>query len=297
MNAPRSCVFGCTDKDGVHRDAAPGLLVCHPCRGRIWTDLAELERLYDGVTDIDELIPAGSPDNVGTHSVAGPRSPAVDALLVHSDPRSVTPPGAPPAALAAIAGWARIIREDTSVDVPLDRLRATVPAGKITMARELATIRWHWDWLMAYPAVRDFAEELRAIAAALKQVRRMEPPTLRIGRCPVVVVIVPLPDGKTLDLECGAMLRVRTDAAEIKCRNCRTIWPRSQWHELGDPWADYSHLSTELGVPVGTLWRWASKDGWEVGGTRARRVVRRVDALASYQKYKGTRVLGEAATG
>lgn len=294
MNNPRPCVFGCTDRDSTTRQAAPGLLVCHPCSHRIHRDLDELERLYDGATDIDELIPAGSPDNVGGHSVAGPRSPAVDALLVHSDPRSVTPPGAPPAALAAMAGWARLIREDTSVDIAPDKIRATIPTGKITMVRELATIRWHWDWLMAQAFVEAFADEIRAVAAALKQVRRMEPPTLRIGRCPVMVVSVPLPDGNYLDLECGAMLKVRTDASEVRCRNCRTVWPKAKWHELGTPWADYAHLSAELGVPVGTLWRWASKDGWQVGGTRARRVVRRVDALASYQKYKGTRLLGEA---
>lgn len=293
MTATRACVFDHTDRDGKQIHAAPGLLVCHTCSEKIRRDVDELELLYQGATDVDELTPAGSPDNVGSRAVAGPRSPAVDALLVHSDPRSVTPPGAPPAALAAIAGWARLIREDTTVDTPPEKLRGTIPLGRVTMVRELATIRWHWDWLMAYPGVTGFAQEVRGVINALEMVRRMDAPTLRIGRCAVVVVSVPLPDGAYLDLECGALLRVRTDATEIKCRNCGTVWPRAKWRELGTPWADYAHLSAELGVPVGTLWRWASKDSWTVGGTRARRLVLRADALNSYEKYKG-RNLGEA---
>lgn len=291
MNEP--CVFGCTHLDGQPRPAADGMLVCHACRGRIARDLDELERLYTDAMDVDELIASGSPDNVGARAVPGPRSPAVDALLVHSDPRSVTGPHESPAALAAIAGWARTIREDRTVDTPADKLRDTVPVGKISMARELRTIRWDFDWLMAQPYVTDFAAEIRGIITALRMVRRMDVPVLRIGRCTVVVVSVPLPDGSYLDLQCMAALKVRTDAAEIRCGNCGTVWPRDRWHELGSPWADYAHLSAELGVPVGTLWRWASKDGWRVGGTRGRRLVLRGDALASYQKYRGG-LLGEA---
>lgn len=288
----KPCLFAHTDRDGVAVPAAPGLLVCHTCSDRIRRDVDTLETLYQGATDVDELIPSGSPDSAGARTVAGPRSPAVDALLVHSDARSTTGPGQSPAALASIAGWARLIREDRSLDVPRDQLLTTVPAGRVSMARELQTIRFHWDWVMAQPWLLDFAAEVGAVVHALKLVRRLDPPTLRIGRCPVVAVSVPLPDGTYLDLQCGALLKVRTDASEIRCRNCDTVWARSSWRDLGSPWADYAHLSAELGVPVGTLWRWASKDRWQVGGTRARRLVLRADALDSYEKYKG-RSLGE----
>ncbi|HEY3510510.1 MAG TPA: hypothetical protein VGL36_15195, partial [Kribbella sp.] len=90
------CVFDHVDKDGVTVLAAPGRMACGRCCDRVWQDLGKLQLLYDGVTDVDELIPGGSPDSTGGRSVPGPRSPAVDALLVHTDPRSSTGPGESP---------------------------------------------------------------------------------------------------------------------------------------------------------------------------------------------------------
>ena len=289
----RACAFNHHDRDGNQTHAETGLLVCWRCSTALRRDLDELETLYTGATADDELIPSGTPDGGGARTVAGPRSPAVDALLVHTDPRSVTGPGESPAALAAIAGWARLIRTDRSVDVPPDQMLRTVPLGRISMTRELETIRFHWDWCMAQTWVLDFAAEIRGIVHALKLVRRLYPVRLRVGRCPVVVDIEDLPEGGSIDLMCGTTLTVRADDTEIRCRGCGTVWPRGRWRELGSPWADYASLATELGVKVGTLYVWASRDRWETTGTRGRRLVRRVDALESYARYRGG-LLGEA---
>lgn len=290
---PRPCAFDHTDRDGVQILAAPGLLVCHTCSARCRRAVDYLGDLYAGLQDVDELTPGGSPDGTGTRSVPGSRSPAVDALLVHSDPRSYARVGDHPAALATIASWARFIREERSIDVPRHKLRDTIPDGRVSMERELQTIRFHWDWLMGHRLVLAFAAAVNEVIEGLELVRRMDPPPIRIGKCPVVTDIETLPDGSELPLACGTSLRVRPGDVEIRCRECGTVWPRAKWPLLGDPWADFAHLSAELGVPVGTLHYWANKDGWEKSGTRARRLVRRADALASYERYRGP-LLGEA---
>lgn len=288
---PRPCAFNHTRGDEQVM-AAPGLLICHHCSDLIRKAVDYLGALYEGLQDVDELTPSGHPDGTGTRSVPGPKSPAVDALLVHSDPRSYARVGDHPAALATIASWARLIREERSLDTPPAQLRATVPAGRISMERELQTIRFHWDWLMAHRLVTRFEAEVNEVITGLELVRKMNPPPIRIGKCPVVTDIEPLPDGGELPLLCGTSLRVRPDDLEVRCRGCHTVWPRARWHELGDPWADYPHLSAELGVTLGTLKRWASTDGWRskrsaTSGTGVRRLFLRADALASYERYRG----------
>lgn len=287
MNAVRSCVLGCTDANKIAFRAAPGWLVCQPCSNRLRQVLYDLERTYLELSDPDELIPGGSPDSNGGRRAPGPRSPAVDSLLVHMDPRSSTPPGASPAALASIAGFARAIREDRSLDLPRDQILATVPRGRISMRRECRTILDHWDWLMGQDWVDGFASEIREVLTALRMVRREFPRVVRIGACPVPRVAVPLAGGGTLTLDCGASLRVRVGDSEVRCRNCGTVWGRGQWHELGDPWTDYAALATELSVPVGTLWRWASEDQWRTETPGRRRLVLRADALDSYERRRG----------
>lgn len=294
MNQPRSCVLGCHDADGVPHRASPGLLVCPTCSEKLRAVLDDLERTFRELSDVDELIPSGSPDKVGVRTVPGPRSPAVDALLVHLDPRSVTGPNEPPAALASIAEFARSVREDRSLDVPREQLRATVPAGRITMRRECATLRFNWDWIMAQDWAADFAGEIRRVLNSLRAVRREFPPVLRIGKCKVPAVAFELPDGSKLTLDCGAPLRVLATADEIRCRNCRTVWTRDEWHELGSPWADYASLSEDLGVPVGTLRRWAHEDGWERTTRPGRSLVHRADALGSYARRRPNTTLSQA---
>jgi hypothetical protein len=290
----RTCVLGCTSNDGVAYRAVPGRLACDPCAEKLAKALTSLGKLYYELLDIEELIPGGSGTNTGgSRPVPGPRSPAVDGLLVHSDVRSSTSAGQPPAALASIAGWAREVREERSLDTARDQLRGTVPDGRITMAREIATLRFNWHFVMGQEWLGDFADEVHAVLAALRSAGRMDAPTIRLGTCTVRVLGIDTTTGP-VTLECGARLRVRTDATELRCSNCGTVWPRSRWHELGDGLSDYARLSEELGVVVGTLRYWASKDGWTEHGTRSRRLVLRSEALESYRKRRGALPLEQA---
>jgi hypothetical protein len=283
MNQPRPCVFGCRDRQGVLNPAAPGHHTCTRCADKLAAVLAAIASTYAQLQTVAELTPGGR-GHTGTRRPPGPRSPAVDGLIVHGDARSKW--DGQFGALATVESWARMVREERG---------SAAPAGRVTMRRELDTLRFHWDWLLGQPWVDEFAGEMRRVLAALKAAGRLTPPVLRIGACSVVVLIVGLPNGTTVDLACGATLRVRVGDTDVRCRNCRTIWPRSRWRdELGDRWADYASLSTDLDVPVGTLWRWCSEDGWAVSGTRGRRLVSRTDALTSFERHRGPLPLDQA---
>lgn len=286
MNDIRPCVL----LRNPHQ-AAPRWTVCYPCADHLNNTLTQLAKTYDELLDIDEITPGGSGDNTSvSRPVPGPRSPAVDSLLAHSDPRSAV---GNRSALATVFGWAHLIRADRSVDTPRDQMLATVPKGRITMGREIATIRLHWDWLMGTDMVPAFEHDIVSVLTALRLVRRLDAPVMRIGRCPTVAR-VHLADSRTVDLPCDAELRVRTDADAIRCRTCGSVWPRARWHELGDGLTDYARLADELDVKVGTLWRWASEDGWTVIGGRGRRLVVRVEAMDSYRKRRGVLPLEQA---
>lgn len=291
MNDVRACMLGCSNADGYPYPAAPGLLVCHRCSDKLRLVLDHIEQTYAAVTAVDELIPGGH-GNTGIRRPPGPRSPAVDGILVHTDTRSAW--DGQPAALAEVAGYARLVREDRSIDVPPDRMLATVPAGRVTMARELETLRFHWDWIMGQEWVDEFAAQMRAVLQALRTIQDRQPGTVRIGKCAVTVAVLTLANGLDLDFPCGATLRVKPADDEIRCPNCHTIWPRNRWHELGDDVMDFARLSVSLNVPVGTLRRWAMEDAWVRAGTRGRPLLRVEDARASYARRRGTLPLGEA---
>jgi hypothetical protein len=282
---PAQCTLGCQSPEGAPYPTVNGWQCCDPCADRLAGLLGDLHDHYATLTEADELIPrsAGERGSPGF----GPRSPAVDAILVHTDIRTRWTSEAGSGALAAVSEWARMIREDLSLDTPAVDMLRTVPAGRATMNRELATIRFHWDWVLRQPWLDQFADDMRDVLHSLKHVGRLNERWMCIGPCPVIRLVDVGEYGAQRAESCGAMLRVKANAGEIICRKCGTVWPRGRWHELGDPWTDYAALSNELGVPVGTLWRWASEDRWATAGTRARRLVFRTDAIASYERRRG----------
>ncbi|GAA1030772.1 MULTISPECIES: hypothetical protein [Amycolatopsis] len=290
MNQPRPCALPIHTRDGERvcpRRAAPGTLVCPPCSEQLRGVLSKLALTYRAVTELDELIPGGRGGD-GVRRVPGPRSPAVDAILAHTDPRSRDD-----SALAVVESWARWVRAERSIDVEPAKMLATVPAGRVTMARELDTLRFHWDWIMASPEVPWFAEAMRSVAQALRQVRGELDRVTRVGKCPTPVVVIPRADGD-IHLPCGASLRVRPGATKIVCRNCETEWGRDRWNELGDARADYASFSEQFDVPVGTLRRWAHKDSWDRAGTRGRPLWLRAEVFASYVKRRGDLTFDQA---
>jgi hypothetical protein len=271
VNLVRSCVLGPTH--GSPHTAAPGWYACHPCADRLAGVLGDLGDRYATLQTADELIPHGSGER-GSPGF-GPRSPAVDALLVHSDVRTKWTSEHGHGALAAVESWARMIREETG---------AGVPAGRATMSRELRTIRFNWNFVLGAPWVDGFADEIRDVLRSLTMAGRLTERVMRIGPCPVEIEKQVGEWGAVQVWPCGDTLTVRVDADEIRCRSCGTVWPRSQWWQLGDPWTDYAALSGDLSVPVGTLRRWCGEDGWATKRTGGRYLVERAAALASAQR-------------
>lgn len=275
MNQPRTCVLDCRDRDGYARRASPGLLVCSLCSERLRKTVDAIERTYLLVTQVAELIPGGRGGD-GVRRVPGPRSPAVDAIIAHTDRRSDD------GAVAVIEAWARWVRAERSLDTEPAQMLATVPAGRVTMYRELATLRFHWDWLMGSEQVEEFAEALTQVYYQLRRTRGELDKVTRVGKCPTLIAVT-----DEVELRCGAWLSVKPRDSEIRCRNCGTIWPRDRWEELGDTAADYATLSKQFGVPVGTLRRWASEDGWTKSGERGRPLLNRDEVRASYLRRRG----------
>jgi hypothetical protein len=273
-----ACVLGCTNSYGLPYPAAPGRLACAPCETRLMGVLGDLADRYATLQTADALIPGGHGDTGGARRQPGPRSPAVDALIVHSDIRTRWTSEHGYGALAVIESWARMIREETG---------AQPPAGRARMDRELHTIRFHWDHIMRSRWVDEFAREVQEASRALTNAGRLTERVLRVGPCPGLVDAgTAAVTGETVYRVCGETLLVRASAEEIRCRACGTAWPRSRWNELGDQWADYALLAHDLGVPVTTLRRWASEDeqrgqAWAKERRGRRNLVSRIDALAA----------------
>lgn len=196
----------------------------------------------------------------------------MDVLLAHSDVRTRWTSELGYGALAVVESWARMLREE---------LGAAAPVGRATFSREVATIRFHWDHLLRAPWLDEFAREVQEVTRSLTYAGRLTERIMRIGPCPATLEVERAETHETYDIPCGAMLRVRADATEIKCRNCGAVWPRSRWDEIGDRWADYATLAEDFAVAVGTLWRWASEDGWRKEKRQGRLLVHRDDAEAS----------------
>ena len=68
--------------------------------------------------------------------------------------------------------------------------------------------------------VRRFVEDAESAIDPTTERRRF----VQVGRCPTRV------DG---DLVCGQLLQADPFAASIRCHNCNTVWPRSDWIDLG----------------------------------------------------------------
>jgi hypothetical protein len=123
---------------------------------------------------------------------------------------------------------------------------------------------------------------------------RLTERVMRIGPCPTWLHLDDAAiTGEPILRQCGETLLVRASAEEIRCRACGTVWPRSQWWRLGDPWADYAELAEQLKVPAATLRWWCRQDGWKTWRktpTSKRVLVDRQDALRSYSERRKGRV-------
>ncbi|NUP48995.1 MAG: hypothetical protein HOW97_17070 [Catenulispora sp.] len=107
-------------------------------------------------------------------------------------------------------------------------LRELTPAMRGTSATDLAAIvlslRAHLPWAIEnHGAVDEFAREVRDLLHQCRAAAGLLPSMMRIGDCPA----------QDDDQPCGAALYADPMADVIRCRKCRTTWPRGQWMLLG----------------------------------------------------------------
>lgn len=116
------CVLGCRSTENVAYRAVPGTFACNRCASWLYDLLTELVAAYGLLSEVDELIPHGDDSAARVQRSSGPRSPAVDAMLVHTDPRSAG--NDQPAALASTA--AVLLPGKTWSPTPTGRYEAEV---------------------------------------------------------------------------------------------------------------------------------------------------------------------------
>lgn len=261
----RSCevqaVRQCGEITGFYR-------ACDRCRNEVLRWLGSIEADYCRLNPTPVSSPLG-----GGSGAFGSKSPASDHVIAMLDRRSkanaVTQDdrnGAPLSVPAVIGEWCEVPWRDSE-----DHLPGTVGEG-------FAYLRVRNDWLMQQDCAADFAEELRRLYV---QLRGHAEPKRKIGECPAKLVP---------GVRCEAPLRAGVDDDVIRCHACGASWMRP-WHDLraalgGQTLMDYAMLADWLGVKVGTLWWWNSKDHWTRYGEQRRALWAVVEVLESYQKRR-----------
>ncbi|MGO1049799.1 hypothetical protein [Crossiella sp. CA198] len=261
------------------RAAAEGCFTCDPCAGELVTTLRRIADAYDLVATSPALLLPRRPGLVHRSAPGyGSRSPANDDLIVLTDRRTAIGDDLRAHSVpAAVSQWVRQVAEETGGRPPR-------PA---TVADDIHYLLGLRRWLFRQPWIDEFAQEMQELYTALLNQIQREARPVPIGPCPVDLAT----DGRVL--LCGRMLRVRPEADQIRCSACRTVWPRTEWDQLGqalgDPRSDYAQLEAWLGVPAGTLRRWAAKDRWTADPARGRGRATwlRAEALASWTRRHG----------
>jgi hypothetical protein len=96
--------------------------------------------------------------------------------------------------------------------------------GERDLSAIVLWLRAHLPWAIdEHPGVDEFAAEVRDVLRQCRTAAGLLPNMMRIGNCPVDV------DGEP----CGAALYADPQGEEIRCRKCRTSWPRAHWMLLG----------------------------------------------------------------
>jgi hypothetical protein len=192
-----SCVVCPTDRA---KQADPHKLVCFNCSNRVLRHLAELEDYLPHLSLLKTV--TGEP---GRKVGFGSQSPANDTAIHHTDWRTTPSALDGMGAVATVHEWAKQVRADQGLDCPRG----------LSVFSELHALRTHHAWIMAQPWVADYAQELRDIHAAVRQVAN-DPIPRAVGRC------ITIRKGG----ECGADVYELPDASGVKCsdRACGRIY-------------------------------------------------------------------------
>lgn len=165
------CVVCSTEKHP--REAEHGLL-CHGDSNRILRHLRELEEY---LPTLSLLRSPGGMEPIGKASF-GPRSPANDAAIVHTDPRSGTEVitdargevKAEYGALGVVSSWASVVVEGRNVK----------PSPSAFL--DIGLLRRNHDWVVRQAWVDEYARELKFVHAAVRKEAHDEVPK-PVGKC------------------------------------------------------------------------------------------------------------------
>jgi hypothetical protein len=197
------CVVCSTEKKPM--EAEGSTLVCFNDSNRILRRLRELEEY---LPTLHLLKPATGIQEYST-VVFGPRSPANDAVLVHTDPRSGTEVTelqdgtvvAEYSALGVAVSWAAVVVEE----------RGVTPAKTPMMS--LVLLRQNHDWITKQPWVDEYAAELKEVHRSVRALA-FDP--------------IPTPVGKCIrfkrDRECKGDVFELDDASGVRCSKCGDIY-------------------------------------------------------------------------
>lgn len=203
------CVLGCRSRSGYPFPADNGYLTCDRCATRLRATAVEIPPLYGQIMDPDVLLyresPGGRPPK-GYHS----QPPASLHLMSLRDPRTTcAEPGDLHSALNVVWWYATKVRE-------LHGLPA--PALRPTVAGEVSTLLFHWDWIMRQRWVPDFARDIREVHTQLAHaIPGGDTAPKRVGSCTHLLDSTDEERGRRV---CGQSLYLPTTGKTITCGGC-----------------------------------------------------------------------------
>lgn len=245
--------------------------LCVPCRTRLTEQVQEVVERYLELSPFKKVRGLQDGRSGGSPTFES-KSPADDVQIAMTDWRSKAEThGDLLSPLGVFHDWAKWVRRQLLI----------TPAAVVTIVGEADVLLTHLDHI-AGDQGQAFADDLFHL---LRQLRGLDPreKSVAVGTCPRKRPVGFSPDGTQYE-ECGTVLRVQLGATEIRCPQCKARWGQEMWHELGDPWTDYTQLHEWLGVSVAQLRKWAHRDGWQNKRVGKRALVNRHDAMASYVK-------------
>lgn len=178
-----------------------GYLVCIRCSSNILRHLRELE---DYVPTLSLERPV-SPGEYISGSGFGSKSPANDAVILHTDPRSdySDRDGTLTSELGAfsvVGTWARVVMEEHG--------------GQASgFMAAVGLLRTQHDWITRQPWVDEYADELRQVHTSVRQLAR-DPIPRSVGRCIAV----------HSHGECHGQVYEMDDASGVRCSSCRRVY-------------------------------------------------------------------------
>lgn len=178
--------------------AERGTQACFSCGNRILRHLRELEDIIPTLS-LEKTV---KPDASGASTGFGSQSPANDAVIVHTDPRSDSSDKwgnltDELGALSVVDRWAQVVVEERDITPPS------------TAYLSIPLLRSNHQWVVSQPWVDEYADELRQVHAAVRALAH-DPIPQSVGQCIAV----------HSHGECRGAVYELDDASGVRCSVC-----------------------------------------------------------------------------